>query len=128
MKLFINCREIGECEKYEKYGTKSAYFGWQFSMSSGITVRVSFEKIKCFTSFGALEIITTDNAGPEQPKIAVKVSGGLVQAVYANAAVDVEVYDLDVSDFPDEQDWAEHDEAAEQIEKIERDPAFHCAW
>lgn len=32
-------------------------------------------------------------------KIIIEVKGGLVQAVYANGDVDVEVVDLDVSDF-----------------------------
>ena len=123
MKLFINCREIGECGGYHQNSS-----GWDFSMSSGITVRVPFEKIKLFTSSGALEIITTDNAGPEHPKIAVKVQGGLVQAVYADAPVSVDVYDLDVSDFPDDGEADEAAERAAEIEKIASDPAYHCAW
>ena len=35
-------------------------------------------------------------------KAAVEVRGGLVQSVIANAGIDVDVYDLDVSDFPDD--------------------------
>ena len=128
MKLSINGIEIGECDKYEKYGPKSAYFGWQFWMKNGTQIRVPFENIKLFTSAGALEIITTEIEKRKIHHVAVRVQGGLVQAVYADAPVSVDVYDLDVSDFPDEQDLAEHDEAAEQIEKIAADPAFHCAW
>ena len=33
-------------------------------------------------------------------EVAVKVHGGLVQSAVANADVDLDVYDLDVSDFP----------------------------
>ncbi len=62
------------------------------------------------------------------PEVAVRVKGGLVQSVYANADVNVEVYDLDVSDFPDE---GEEDKAAEEeaeLEKLVASPGWRAVW
>ena len=61
-------------------------------------------------------------------QVAVRVKGGLVQSVYANADVNVEVYDLDVSDFPDE---GEEDKAAEEeaeLEKLVTSPGWRAVW
>ena len=62
---------------------------------------------------------------PLPVEIAVEVKGGMVQNVYANqpsSIVDVEVYDLDVSDFPDA------DELDEEIDKIKDNPDWHHIW
>lgn len=62
------------------------------------------------------------------PEVAVRVKGGMVQSVYANADVNVEVYDLDVSDFPDE---GEEDKAAEkeaELEKLVASPGWRAVW
>ena len=73
-------------------------------------------------------VIKAAGEGYRLPHVAVKVSGGLVQAVYADALVLVEVFDLDVSDFPDDGEADEAAERAAEIEKIASDPAYHCAW
>lgn len=61
-------------------------------------------------------------------RVAVRVKGGMVQSVYANTDVNVEVYDLDVSDFPDE---GEEDKAAEEeaeLEKLVTSPGWRAVW
>jgi hypothetical protein len=35
----------------------------------------------------------------QMPKVIIHVEGGLVQAVYSAAELDIQVYDLDISDF-----------------------------
>jgi len=55
-------------------------------------------------------------------EVAVEVGGGLVQNIYANTDVYPEVYDLDVSDFPDEGEETEHDRAARELEELIHSP------
>ena len=40
-------------------------------------------------------------------KVIIHVEGGLVQAVYSAEALDIQVYDLDVSDFATEAEYRE---------------------
>ena len=40
-------------------------------------------------------------------KVIIYVEGGLVQAVYSAEALDIQVYDLDVSDFATEAEYRE---------------------
>ena len=35
----------------------------------------------------------------QMPKVIIQVEGGLVQAVYSAEELDIQVYDLDISDF-----------------------------
>lgn len=69
--------------------------------------------------------IVEHDVEPPAVSIAVEVSGGLVQNIYSDGErVGADVYDLDVSMYPDE---GEEDEAAEknrQIEAIRQDPAW----
>ena len=52
-------------------------------------------------------------------KVVIIVDGGLVQEVYSDdGAVEVEVIDLDVSDFPDEADITEHTEKRNRYEAV----------
>lgn len=61
-------------------------------------------------------------------EMAIRVKGGLVQAIYANADIYPDVYDLDVSDCPDdgEQDAAEGKEA--ELERISQQPGWREVW
>lgn len=58
-------------------------------------------------------------------QVAVEVNGGLVQNVYANADVSVDVYDLDVSDFPDEGEEAEADQRQAELNELVKSPGWH---
>jgi len=50
------------------------------------------------------------------PKVIIHVEGGLVQAVYSNAELDVQVYDLDLSDFATAREIEEEKAIAAQFE------------
>ena len=60
--------------------------------------------------------------------VAVKVHGGLVQSVIANADVDLDVYDLDVSDFPDEGEEDEADERRRLFEELASRQDWRSVW
>lgn len=60
--------------------------------------------------------------------VAVKVHGGLVQSVIANADVDLDVYDLDVSDFPDEGEEDEADKRRRVFEELASRPDWRSVW
>lgn len=60
--------------------------------------------------------------------VAVKVHGGLVQSVIANADVDLDVYDLDVSDFPDEGEEDEADERRRVFEELASRSDWRSVW
>lgn len=60
--------------------------------------------------------------------VAVKVHGGLVQSVIANADVDLDVYDLDVSDFPDEGEEDKADERRRVFEELASRPDWRSVW
>lgn len=59
---------------------------------------------------------------------AIKVKGGMVQAVAANAGIDVEVYDLDVSSYPDEGEEDEADRKAREFAELLGRPDWRCVW
>lgn len=61
-------------------------------------------------------------------QVAVRVQGGLVQDVHANADVSVNVYDLDVSDFPDEGEQAEADKKEAELEELVKAPGWRAVW
>ena len=61
--------------------------------------------------------------------VAIEVSGGLVQNVYANGErVGVDVYDLDVSDFPSEGGEDAAEECETELEKIKSNPDWTRIW
>ena len=69
------------------------------------------------------------NQSPALTHVAIKVEGGIVQAVFANGPVDVEVYDLDVSDFPsDDSEVAAAEQRAEELDAIANNPNYGVAW
>ena len=53
--------------------------------------------------------------------VAVEVRGGLVQNIYSNGDVSAEVYDLDISDFPD-------DRQARPEVSGKAEAALPCSW
>ena len=56
------------------------------------------------------------------PEVAICVKGGLVSSVYANANMDVDVYDLDVSDFPDEGEQEAADQKEAELDELVKSP------
>ena len=61
--------------------------------------------------------------------VAVEVSGGLVQAVYARGGdVGADVFDLDVHDFPDEGEQEETESREKQLEKLLGAPGWKQVW
>ena len=61
-------------------------------------------------------------------QVAVRVAGGLVQEVHSNADVDVDVYDLDVSDFPDEGEQEAVDQKEAELEELVKSPGWRAVW
>lgn len=60
--------------------------------------------------------------------VAVEISGGLVANVYANAGVDVEVFDLDVSDFPGEGEQEAADTREKELQELIKKPGWSRIW
>ena len=61
-------------------------------------------------------------------EVAIRVKGGLVQAIYANADVYPDVYDLDVSDFPDEGEQDAADDKEAELEQRTSQPGWRSVW
>lgn len=64
----------------------------------------------------------------ERLSVAVEVKGGLVQAAYANGDVSVDVYDLDVSDFPDVGEQEAADLRELDLKKLVSNPEWHTVY
>lgn len=60
--------------------------------------------------------------------IAVRVKGGMVQQIISNAGVSAEVFDLDVSDFPDEGEEDEAYDKEAEYEKLLKTPGWEEIW
>lgn len=61
--------------------------------------------------------------------VAVEVSGGLVQNVYAKGGdVDVDVLDLDLSDSPDEDEQDEAEGIKEKLDECINSPGWMRVW
>lgn len=60
--------------------------------------------------------------------IAVRVKGGMVQQIISNAGVNAEVFDLDVSDFPDEGEEEEAYDKEAEYEKLQKTPGWAEIW
>lgn len=58
----------------------------------------------------------------------MEVRGGLVQSVIANAGIDVDVYDLDVSDFPDDGEVDEADRKGREFTELSNRPDWGSVW
>ena len=63
-----------------------------------------------------------------QVEMAVEVSQGLVQAIYANTDIYPEVYDLDSSDFTEDSEVAEVDLKAAELEKLKQQPGWRAVY
>lgn len=61
-------------------------------------------------------------------QVAVRVKGGLVEEIHANTDVSAEVYDLDVSDFPDEGEQDEADKKEAELEERVKAPGWRAVW
>lgn len=62
-------------------------------------------------------------------RIAIIVEGGMVQTVYSqDEDVTVEVLDLDISDFPDDDEEQERANNAERAEQIRNDYSYKIVW
>lgn len=61
-------------------------------------------------------------------QVAIRVEGGLVQSAYANADVGVDVYDLDVSDFPDEGEQDEAEKKETELEALIKSHGWRAVW
>lgn len=61
-------------------------------------------------------------------KVIIRVEGGLVQAVYSDGDVDVEVVDLDVSDFPEEGEQEAADKRREEMEETIKQEGWKEVW
>lgn len=61
-------------------------------------------------------------------QVAVRVQGGMVQEIHANTDVSADVYDLDVSDFPDEGEQDEADKKAAELEELVKTPGWRAVW
>lgn len=64
----------------------------------------------------------------EKLSVAVEVRGGLVQAAYANGDIFVDVYDLDVSDFPDPGEQEAADQREDNLRELVSSPGWHTAY
>lgn len=60
--------------------------------------------------------------------IAIKVHGGMVQAVYSDADVGVEVYDLDSSDFAEESELVEAEQRERELDEQIDQPGWRAVW
>ena len=72
---------------------------------------------------------------PEEPamqdcdiNVAIEVSGGMVQNVWADGNVYVEVYDLDVSDFPDDGEEEEAYDKQSELNRLINGPGWKGVW
>lgn len=61
-------------------------------------------------------------------RVAIEVEGGLVQAVYSDADVSVEVYDLDAPEFPTEEEQKEIDNNATTLENLKSSTGRSAVW
>lgn len=61
-------------------------------------------------------------------EMAIEVKQGLVQAVYANTDVYPDVYDLDVSDYPDDGEQEEADSKEAELEKLKKQPGWRAVY
>lgn len=64
----------------------------------------------------------------ERLSVAVEIKGGLVQAAYANGDISVDVYDLDVSDFPDVGEQEAADLRELDLKKLVSNPEWHTVY
>ena len=60
--------------------------------------------------------------------VAVEVCNGMVKNIYANADVSAEVFDLDVSAFPDAGELEEADRRKEKLDQLRNSDGWRNVW
>lgn len=61
-------------------------------------------------------------------QMAIEVQGGLIQNIYANAGIYPDVFDLDVSDFPDKGEEDDVAAKAASLNEIKNRPGWRNVW
>ena len=61
-------------------------------------------------------------------QVAARVEDGLVQEAYSNADVQVEVYNVDFSEFPEDEEIAESDKREKEWEEETQKPGWRQVW
>lgn len=61
-------------------------------------------------------------------RVAVEVEGGLVQNIYSNTDVYPDVYDLDVSSYPEEGEEDEADQKRAELDEVKNQPGWRSVW
>lgn len=61
-------------------------------------------------------------------KVIVVVRGGLVERAYANGDIEVDVVDLDVSDFPDEGEQEAADAKEAEVDELVKLDEWRQVW
>lgn len=102
---------------------ENALANWEFDTS----VDTEEHYAECNALFHGNEAVIRDGSDVESWRIeeqelavqvAVEVKGGLVQNIYANADISPDVYDLDISDFPDEGEEDEVDRKQAELNAL----------
>lgn len=60
--------------------------------------------------------------------MAIEVQGGLIQNIYANAGIYPDVFDLDVSAFPDKGEEDDVAAKAASLNEIKNRPGWRNVW
>ena len=85
------------------------------------------QRIRCGDTDGALELLAQLDEKMEKaigPDVKIILNGGLVQSVYADKVIGVEVLDLDWPEFPTDEDRAEMEEVERKADAVAADPAY----
>lgn len=61
-------------------------------------------------------------------RVAVEVEGGLVQNIYSNTDVYPDVYDLDVSSYPEEGEEDKADQKRAELDELKNQPGWRIVW
>lgn len=61
-------------------------------------------------------------------KVAIKIHEGMVKSVISNAGVDVDVYDLDISDYKEEGEEDEADQMEKEFNELSNLPDWGDVW
>ena len=61
-------------------------------------------------------------------QMAIEVQGGLIQNIYANAGIYPDVFDLDVSDFPDKEEEDDVAAKAASLNELKNRPGWRNVW
>lgn len=65
---------------------------------------------------------------PLDVQVAVRVKDGLVRSIYANTDVGADVYDMDLSEFPDEDELKDADKKQAELDALIKSPGWRPVW